>query len=476
MIKSLFIKQVAKCTGTDGAVDMDALSRLVIATYEDAERDRRRTDRSISLMVEELDQLNSSLEEKIRRRTAQLHESQREAEKQNSLFDAALKNMAQGLAMYDADGTLVISNQRYAEMYRFPADYVKPGRRLQELFHYRHAHGQLMGDPDKVLETILSSIRQGLKHSRIQQLPDGRHILVNCQPMSDGGWVSTHEDITERREAEQRIAHMARHDSLTDLPNRHTLMDDLSMAVRKAAPGREVAVHFLDLDRFKTINDTLGHHVGDILLKAVAKRLGNCVKCGDMIARIGGDEFAIVQKDIRDREGAVALANRICATVNAPYDLDGHVLVADVSVGIAITPDDGREPGELLKHADLAMHRAKAENKGSYRFFDPEMSARIGRRRELELDLRTAYESGQFEVHYQPIVRLAASKVSSCEALLRWRYPQRGQVSPSEFIPVAEEIGLIVKLGEWVLRTACTDAMSWSGGVGVSVNISPTQV
>jgi len=294
--------------------------------------------------------------------------------------------------------------------------------------------------------------------------------------MADGGWVATHEDVTERREAEKQIAHMATHDVLTDLPNRMMLRERLSQALAGLADGEQLAVLYVDLDHFKTVNDTLGHSVGDELLRAVAQRLRRCVEDTDLVAHVGGDEFAIIRPRLDRRADAAVLAKKICKTLKAPYNLSGHVAIVDASAGIALAPNNGTEPNELLKSADLALYRAKAEGRGAFRFFKPDMDARMQARRALELDLRRALNEGAFHLHYQPIVNMASGEVTCCEALLRWNHPDRGAIPPSEFIPVAEEMGLIVPLGEWVLRKACGDAANWPSDIGVAVNLSPTQI
>ena len=288
--------------------------------------------------------------------------------------------------------------------------------------------------------------------------------------------MATHEDITERRQAEQQIAYMARHDSLTDLPNRMQFREQLARTLAGVSRGERLAVLCLDLDNFKSVNDTLGHQVGDELLKAVANRLRGCVRESDTAARIGGDEFAIVQTGIDTASDTASLARRICESLRAPYNLLGHTVMVDANIGIAIAPNDGTEPTELLKNADMALYGAKAHGRGTYRFFEPEMDARIKARRTLELALRAALAHGEFELYYQPLVDLQKDEVTSCEALLRWQHPERGMIGPAEFIPVAEEIGLIVPLGEWVLKQACADAAQWRDDVKVAVNLSPIQV
>ena len=293
--------------------------------------------------------------------------------------------------------------------------------------------------------------------------------------MEAGGWIAVHEDITERRRAEARISHMAKHDALTDLPNRAFFKEQMEQALMRLPRGESLAVICLDLDHFKDVNDTLGHPVGDRLLTHVATRLKESVRGADIIARFGGDEFAIVQVGVKQPEGSVALAGRIIEAVSAPYEFDGQRIVIGVSAGLAIAPADGSEPDVLLKNSDMALYFAKAEGRGTFRFFDAEMDARLQARRRLEIELRQAVEQEQFRVYYQPVMDPKRNKVVSFEALLRWRHPERGIVAPDEFIPLAEEIGLIVPMGASVLRRACCDAMAWPEDISVAVNISAVQ-
>jgi diguanylate cyclase (GGDEF)-like protein len=476
-VHKLLARQLAKATKPSGEVELPVLLDLVLAAYQQADVDRRRTDRSISLMIGELDQLNRGLDQLVQERTAALRQREAELRAQNLRFDAALNNMSQALLMFDSSARLLICNQRYIEMYGLSPDAVKPGCTLRELLDQRIKNRTaLVDDPDEYIENLRASIAQGKGTSVLAELPDGRTIAISNKPMPGGGWVATHEDITERLLAEQQIAHMARHDSLTDLPNRLLFQEQLAQALTGAKRGERLAVLYLDLDNFKSVNDTLGHQVGDELLKAVASRLRGCVREVDTVARVGGDEFAIVQNGITHATDTATLARRICDDLRAPYNLLGHAVMADTSIGIAVAPHDGTEPNELLKNADMALYGAKSDGGGMYRFFEPEMDARMKARRTLELALRAALANGEFELYYQPLVDLQKDEVTSCEALLRWQRPGHGMVSPAEFIPLAEEIGLIVPLGEWVLRKACADAMQWPDEIKVAVNLSPIQV
>jgi len=472
----LLARQLTKATDERGTVDVARLYELVSAAYEEHDRDRRRTDRSMALMIEEIDAVNRNLEQTIVERTRELRERERELEAQNVRFGAAVSNMSQGLLMFDREARLVICNQRYIEMYRLdPAD-IRPGCTLRDLIELRIANGTFAGAPEPYIEALIASVRAGTPSSRIVELDDGRTTSVVNQPMPDGGWVATHEDITERRRAEVQIAHMARHDALTDLPNRVLMRERLAEALARVERGQRLAVLGLDLDQFKNVNDTLGHLIGDELLRAVADRLRTCVRETDTVSRVGGDEFSIIQTDIADATDAERLARRISEAVGAPYDIHGHQVVVTTSIGIAIAPADGTDAVDLLKHADMGLYGAKSDGRGVYRFFEPTMDARMKARRALELALRRALENGEFELYYQPAISLETQCVRCCEALLRWRHPERGIVSPLDFIPIAEEIGLIVALGEWVIRRACTDAATWPDDISVAVNLSPTQL
>ncbi|WP_407115721.1 EAL domain-containing protein [Bradyrhizobium sp. LMG 9283] len=288
--------------------------------------------------------------------------------------------------------------------------------------------------------------------------------------------INVIEDVTERRRDHEKIAHMAHYDALTDLPNRTLFREQIERELAKVADGCQFALLYIDVDEFKGINDSLGHHVGDELLKAIAGRLRGCLKQGDLIARLGGDEFAVIQTGIGSSADVLSFVTRIYQAIRQPYHCLGHQLSTDASIGIALAPQDGADLDQLIKNADLAMYGAKAEGRRTHRFFEPEMDASAKARLSMELDLRQALVNGGFEIHYQPLVDLRTNEVSGCEALLRWRHSERGMVSPAEFIPVAEDTGLITELGDWVLRMACNEAATWPAHVRVAVNVSPVQL
>ncbi|NVO12537.1 MAG: EAL domain-containing protein [Rhodoplanes sp.] len=392
-------------------------------------------------------------------------------------LDAALNNMSHGLCMFDRDGRLRVCNDRYRRMYRLSREATRPGTSLLELMRARVAAGTFSGDPD----TYVAEVRrtsQGLRTGQFTaELTDGRIVAVLNDPMPNGGFVSVHEDITERTRAEMRIAHMARHDPLTDIANRLLFGERMDEALdRLERTGKGFAAFIFDIDLFKSVNDSLGHGAGDTLLRAVAQRLQHCVKDTDTIGRIGGDEFAVIQiVEDNPRAAATALAARLLEKIRAPYEIDGESVVIGISIGVAIAPQDGTESSQILKSADLALYRAKADGRGCYRFFEPEMDANARQRREFEFQLREALVREEFELHFQPIVDIATHQPCAVEALVRWRHPQHGLIPPDKFIPVAEEIGLIIPLGEWILNAACRTAAAWPDHVRLAVNLSAVQ-
>jgi len=393
--------------------------------------------------------------------------------KQKMLLDTALENMSQGLCMFDAQGRILLFNKNYTMM-TARTDVDLRGRSLFDVLEELKAAGRWEGEPGEFFAKLIADAQAGRGATRVIH-QRGRTIRIVDQPMKGGGWVATFEDITEWEQAQAQISHMARHDALTSLPNRTLFREELEQALSMVRPADQLAVLCLDLDHFKKINDTLGHPIGDALLSQVAARLRQCAGPNDTVARLGGDEFAVVQFCRGCDPSAVpALASQIVEAVAAPYEINGHQLVIGVSIGISLAPEDGDNPDALLKNADLALYRAKADGRGTYRFFEAGMDARAQARRLLELDLRLALQRNEFEVHYQPIRDIASDEIVVCEALVRWKHPLRGLIGPNQFIPLAEENGLIIKLGEWVLRTACRDAARWSTAC-VAVNLSPAQ-
>ncbi|WP_426128300.1 putative bifunctional diguanylate cyclase/phosphodiesterase [Pararhizobium sp. PWRC1-1] len=392
---------------------------------------------------------------------------------QSSLFDTALDNMPHGLCMFDANKNLMLCNAAYSRLYTLPAELTRPGTPLQQILDHRLTQGNAPANRETYFDVVVEAALKGSTASQNILLLDGRVIKISHQPMDNGGYVATHEDVTEAVRAEEQIKYMAGHDPLTGLPNRTLLREKIDKEV--AASGKTTALLCLDLDRFKEVNDTLGHAVGDLLLKAVADRLTACLREGDSIARLGGDEFVVFQADVESSDQASTLARRIIDVVDKAFIIDGKSVRIGVSIGIAMAPDDGDIADSLLQHADTALYKAKANGRGTFCFFETAMDANRQERRDLEVALQHALETKQFEIYYQPQVDTNSERVVGFEALLRWHHPERGLVSPADFIPLAEESGLIVPIGEWVLRQACKDAASWSADISVAVNLSPLQ-
>ena len=387
----------------------------------------------------------------------------------------AVNNIPQGLVLYDASARIIICNQPYLDMFGLSPDVAKPGCTMQRLIAHRKETGSFDGDVDEFCKAIIKTVSLGKATRQLTEAPGGRAIEIINRPLKSGGWVATIEDITERRRADEKIVHLAHYDGLTELPNRILFRERLEQSLKAIRPGEQLAVLYIDIDEFKSVNDALGHPIGDELLRGVADRLRDCLKETDVAARLGGDEFAVIQTAIKDRSETTRLVDEIHSAIRQPLECMGHLITTDASIGIALAPGDGVELDQLLKNADLALYGAKGDGRRTYRFFEAGMDERARVRRSLELDLRQAISDGSLETYYQPVVNLEDGKVSSCEALLRWRHPERGMISPAEFIPIAEDSGLINQLGLWVLNTACAEAVTWPDHVRVAVNVSPVQ-
>jgi len=445
-----YIRQLAAATMRDGKVDLEALGASVSATYRQMDREETHgTD---------IERFLGAL--KV----------------QNERFEAALENMSQGLCFFDAERHLILCNRRYAEMYGLPREHVRPGTSLSEIIDRRYAAGSFPAMPRAEYQARCERIvARRLSHASVVELHDGRIVAIRHQPMPDGGWVSTHEDITAQRRAETRIAHMSRHDSLTGLANRVLLREWLEEALTGARSAAPCALLRLGLDHFKRIHDSQGHMTGDALLRAVAERMRRLVRESGAIARIGGDEFAIVQNGVSQPAQAKALAARLISGLDFPFEIGGRWFGVGASIGIAIAPADEGGPLEadqLLRNADIALCRAKAEGRGCYRVFALEMDTLMQARGTLELGLRKALREEEFALLYQPLVHVQSRRLTGFEALIRWQHPERGLVNPGEFIPLAEEAGLVTEIDEWVLRAACREAAGWPEEVRVAVNLS----
>jgi diguanylate cyclase (GGDEF)-like protein len=405
----------------------------------------------------------------LKQQEAELHAT-------NLRLDAALTHMSQGLCLYDRDARLQVVNRRFCEIFDISPELVLPGMTLEGVLSLSVAAGN---HGNHTVADLLAECEGFLAHHEcgnyFQHLSDGRIISIAHRPTSEGGWLVSCEDVTEQRRAESQIAFMARHDALTKLPNRSMFAERIERAIAEAGRGMGFALLCLDLDNFKQVNDTLGHPVGDELLCAVAGRLGACVREIDTVARLGGDEFAIIQSGVQDAKDSESLARRVVECIGTAYELNGHRVVTGCSVGISVAPGDGTTGEKLLKNADVALYRAKMDGRGTWRFFEPAMDASLQRRRNLELDLREAMDRNEFELFYQPFYDLRSDRINGFEALLRWHHPTRGMVPPDQFIPIAEEIGLIIPLGEWVLCRACEQAALWPNELKIAVNVSAAQ-
>lgn len=399
-----------------------------------------------------------------------LQQKERTLALQNARFDAALDAMSLGLCLLDMHNRIIVCNPRFLSIFGLDAAQAAPGTAIADLIDAEllvdHEDDQSADDADFAL-----------LNSHTRHLPNGMVLEISREPTAEGGWVCTFEDVTERRRAQSRIVHMAHHDNLTGMANRLRFWESIGQAVRGlSARAQPFAILYLDLDRFKEVNDTLGHPIGDALLRQVAERLRATASPRDMVARLGGDEFAVLHYCLdTSSDSSQALAERIIACIAQPYHIDGNEIVVSTSVGLAMAPADGRDADQLMKNADLALYSAKSEGAGTYRFFSPQMEKSLQNRRHLEMDLRGGIKLGQFELYYQPLVRLDTGRVVSGEALMRWRHPEHGMISPAQFIPLAEETGAIEALGEWALQQACRDALNWPDHVRVSVNLSPVQ-
>ncbi len=398
-------------------------------------------------------------------------------EQQANRFDAALNNMSHGLCMLDAQDRLQVWNERFLELLQLQNASVRVGMRISQLIrHSLRARNHKSTSVKLVVHDLVNGLRQDNFDQFQISLDGARTLAISRRMMPDGGSVIIFEDVTERNNAQERIARLARFDELTGLANR-TQFRERIVGMLAAVKDRDshLAVHLIDLDRFKTVNDTLGHPIGDLLLKQVADRLSALIRPGDMITRFGGDEFVILQTHTSRQQDAHALALRITRALKEPFHIAGHRIDVGASVGITMAPHDGVDADELIKKADMALYAAKNNGGNNHRFFAIEMEDAAQERRSLELELREAIALDQFELHYQPLVDLHTGRVTTCEALLRWTHPVRGNIPPSIFIPVAEETGLIIALGEWALNRACADASNWPREVRVAVNLSPVQ-
>lgn len=389
---------------------------------------------------------------------------------------AILDNVAQGLSLYDSQARLVMCNQQFLDIYRLPPELGKPGTSFRAILEARVAGNTHVGeDGAAYVADRMSSVEEGRALGGVHRLNSGQVISMTHQPTVDGGWVSTHKDVTEMQNMQAELTHLAYHDALTGLPNRTLFYRRIGNAFKNLDANGGLAVLCLDLDGFKPVNDTMGHAAGDALLRQFATRLIACLGVDDTAARMGGDEFAVLHRG-GSEETARALADRIADATQAPFDLDGRDVSIAVGIGIAHADRDGSDTDALLHSADLALYAAKRDRRGGIRSFDPALDRAAADRRRIEMDLKRAIELQEFELHFQPILGLTSKAFSGFEALLRWRHPDLGMVPPAEFIPVAEETGLILPIGEWVIREALAEAAQWPSDLRVAVNVSSVQL
>ena len=407
-------------------------------------------------------------------RTEVVQKRKLELERQNIRLDAAVNNISQGLCMMDARGRLVICNEPYARIYNLPPNLVKPGTMLEDILSHLFDQGMEAGGTREDYIAWRRDVIARREYGKNVHELNNRTIMMQHHPMKDGGWVSTHEDVTEQKQNEARIRHLARHDALTDLPNRIEFLEQMAKTEAGLSRGEMAAVLYIDLDHFKAVNDTLGHAVGDEVIKQASARLWGTTRETDVLARLGGDEFALLMRPIDGPEIAARVADRIIKAIGAPMYIGGQQIEIGASVGIAVGPGDGVKTDTLVKNADLALYKAKSEGRSTYHFFEAGMDAELQQRRSIEAGLRLALQRNELRLMYQPLLGLAENRVTCVEALLRWDHEGR-TISPVEFIPIAEETGLIVTIGEWVLRDACKTAATWPGDVRVAVNLSSVQ-
>ncbi|WP_235007997.1 putative bifunctional diguanylate cyclase/phosphodiesterase [Caballeronia humi] len=375
-------------------------------------------------------------------------------------------------------------NDQFARILQIPADGVPAGIPLRTVLRRiceraGAANVEQVASIAELRRKLIRAVTPGQPRSHsphAEFVHLGRHIAVVTRLLSHGGWVSTIEDVTDRRAAEHRIRHLAHHDHLTDLPNRMSFRDRLRHLVEAATNGPPFALLYLDLDRFKLVNDTLGHHIGDELLKAVARRLSSTLRESDHLARLSGDEFTILQTSYRTASDAKALAERCIQALTAPFEIAGNEITVGVSIGIVSCTPSGVEADTVLQQADLALYKAKRDGRNCYHLYERGMNDPLRLRNELEDDLRKALRAGELKLFYQPIVNARTGQTTAFEALLRWTHDRRGEISPAEFIPIAEERSLMPELGEWVLMQACRDAAGWPEHIRLSVNVSPAQL
>ncbi|ESQ79213.1 bifunctional diguanylate cyclase/phosphodiesterase [Asticcacaulis sp. YBE204] len=458
----LLQRQITRAS-RDGALDTSRLIDQVDGAYSDYERDNHRLDRASLLMSEELESANATLRRSLR-----------ELQRQGHRFQVTLDNMPHGVCLYDDQGRILECNRRFCKKYGLAEDKSVKGLTLTEALS-KHGLSERADLPWRllVMEHVTLPVHG---YSEIEQTwPDGRVLRISRSEVEGGGFLDTIVNVTDAHAARARIQHMANFDALTDLPNRALCHQRLGEAIAAGRTGELGALLCLDLDRFKAVNDTLGHGVGDALLIEATRRLKKMLKAQDTVARLGGDEFAVVVRHLKSPAEAHRIARRIISHLSMPYDINGHQVLIGASIGIEFIDKGAREIEEVLRNADLALYRAKANGRGTFEVYMPELHEQLSARRQMEIDLRLALKASEFFVLYQPIYCVKTQTICGYEALVRWQSPTRGLVSPAAFIPLAEETGLIDEVGAWVLRQACQDALTLPDYQTMAVNLSPAQ-
>ncbi len=458
--EALFKRQCMEALNNDGTADEELLIALVLETY----RDRAETIGNLKQRADGMKEQNEGLRAALAFATGHLAE-------QRELLETVLNHLPLGLSVFDTEQRLILSNARFRQLFGLMEGDTVAGVSINSLIAKIGGVERSEGRAAP-RETVPES---GHIRRREWVMNDGRIIQSVVTVLPDGSNISIHADITQDRQAAERIAFLAHHDPLTGLPNRISFRERLDSALAARKAGEQIALIHLNLDRFKSVNDTLGVSVGDKILRKVANRLRACARNGNALARLGSDEFAILQCGLQQPWNVTALADQIRRELSEPFFRGEKPIELSVSMGIAISPQDGVDTDVLLKHAGVALSHAKNAGGRGERFFTQEMEAELEARHALEADLRTALHGNEFELHYQPLYDMAEQRILGFEALLRWNHPTRGRVAPMEFIPLAEEVGLIVDIGRWVLKRACLDAAMWPEGIKVAVNVSAIQ-
>lgn len=457
--EALFRQQCTTALNEDGSANAERLMNLVVETYRLQVGKKRAAEDHSHLLSDE----NTTLKSSLVATKEDLAEQQR-------LFGIVLDNLPQGLSVFDAEQRLIVCNTRFRQVFGFSVEAASAGASLKTLISMIRGTERI----EKKVSRLRPATEVGHIRHREWIMEDGRTIQSVITVLPDGSNISIHADVTEDRKAAERIAYLAHHDPLTGLPNRISLRERIDAALAACKPDEQIALVHLNLDRFKSINNTLGVSAGDKILRQVAERIRMSAG-GNVLARLGSDEFAILQSGRQQPWNVTALADQIRRELSEPFFRGDKAVELSVSMGIAISPQDGTETDTLLKHAGVALSHAKSSGGKGERFFTAKMEAQIEARHTLEADLRKAIEREEFELHYQPLYDLGQQKICGFEALLRWNHPTRGRVPPMEFIPLAEEVGLVVDIGRWVLRRACRDAMHWPEDIKVAVNVSAIQ-